>query len=217
MLLELPLELVVMIIKLLFFRGGNVTALRTVCRCLRAIVQSMIKERVRELDDTLFMLNEWQRMMPGKLAVHGPICFYLKSGRRQPMVPMRIEVTYLGSHRDRVPHPTEFGKFAPSWDEMTPTEDRHVRAVKIGSIQFNRYDVHVSLKGLLRLVQCSYYNFGYTNPGMIVYSPWYGDWTYFQEFDPLNTLYCNKDLYDEAEIRRDCRVLLMSKFKFSLI
>ncbi len=220
MLLELPLELVVMIIKLLWKRGGNIAVLRMVCHTLRNIVHPMIMERVRELDETLFMLNKWQRQKPGELAVHGPICFYVATGKRQPLVRMPIEVTYLGNRDDKVPHPTELGQFAPSWEEMQATDEEEVRSALIGSIQFYRRASPITFEHLLELPRCSYYNFGYTHSSQMRYEPWYRFRMGEQESieaDHLNTIYFDDNLYDEAEIRRKYVFLLKSKFAFSFI
>jgi hypothetical protein len=210
-----------MIIKLLWKRGGNIAVLRMVCHTLRNIVCSVIRERARELDDTLFMLNEWQRQNPGKLAVHGPICFYIATGKRQPLIKMEIEVTYLGNRDDKVPHPTKLGQFAPSWDEMKPTGIENARCALVGPVHFYRRLSPITLGNLLKLSHCSYHNFGYTHPAQMKYVPWYRLFKMTEqesiEADYLNTIYFDKDLYDEAEIRRTCVLLLKSKFKFSFI
>jgi hypothetical protein len=199
-LLCLPDELLVMICSRLNVKGGNIAVLRAVCRRLRAVVQSMMDQRAARIDRMLAVANAWQQRclaasLPGKLAVIGPVCFWLASFRRNPMLPWNVNVIYLGGPGDLVPHPTRDGELAPAWSEMADT-GHGSRAAGIEGLSFLRFlrcNEETTLREYLQGLAPSFHCFGYTTPGQIEYHPW----TCHARDDYYNTVYVDEDVSNE--------------------
>lgn len=204
---HLPDEILLMILDLVNSRGGNIIALRPVCRRVRNLVQYLMRKREETLDRNLATAVKWQALLSHKLMIFGPVCFWIATNRRCPFAVGSVFTAYLGGPEDKIPHPFELGKLAPTFNEMERDEtdpDDRSRFCRVGDIVLYRFNVPVAASNVLKMFSPSIYSFGFTTPSKMLFIPWKKE---IPKKNRTSTIYfdVDSDLADPINVRlRQC-------------